>query len=156
MKLYRMASNNKILSILGWVFFIPVQLIVSGIITFFLHWMISGIPLIKIILKIGGESSPFSSGNVNGPFGFIYVFAIYTTALSLSTLISMFITSNFKLAWRIIWMFQLFPFLIFPLLQQVNKSIDLFNSHNIWFNLAEILSLATAAIITWYYTKEER
>jgi len=144
-------KTEKKFNSLRWAFFVPLQLILSGIILAIIQW----IPIIWIVNKLFdlGDANPLKTEIVSGPIGFLLVFILFGFALVASAVFSINITSKPKLAWKILWLVQLLPVLIFLLIYEITGK-NLF-SGNLWFNIAETSALITAAIISRFMIDEE-
>jgi hypothetical protein len=145
-------TKEKIYNGFIWVIFIPLQLILSGIILL----LIKMIPIIWIVNKIFDidDANPLNTKIVNGPFGFLLVYLLFSLVLIISSIIAMGITSNPKLAWKILWTVQFFPLFIIILVYQITGKS--FFSGNIWFNIAESSSIITAAVITYFFINDKK
>lgn len=134
-----------------WALFFPLQLILSVIILAIIQW----IPIIWIVNKLFdlGDANPLKTNIVTGPIGFLLVFILYSVALIASAILSINITSKPKLAWKILWILQLLPVLLLFLIYEITGKN--FFSGNIWFNIAEISAVITAAIISRFMIDEE-
>lgn len=137
---------------LRWALFVPLQLILSGIFVLIIQW----IPIFLIVNYLFdlGYANPLKTKIVSGPIGFLLVYILYGIALIASSVISINITSKPKLAWKILWVFQLLPYLLYLLIYEITGKNAL-PGRNIWFHCAEASALVTAAIISRFMLDEE-
>jgi len=144
-------NKEKIIKGFIWVTFIPLQIILGGLIGLFLQQ----IPIYWIFNEFFDlkDVNPLNTRIVSGPFGFLLVYLVFSITTTISAIISIGITSKPKLAWKILWAFQLIPLLILALVKLLT-GINLFDDGNSWYSLAQATGFITAAIITGLIIKK--
>jgi hypothetical protein len=135
---------------LRWALFVPLQLVLSIIIMSVIQW----IPIVWIVNALFdlGDANPLKTKEVSGPVGFLLVYILSSISLFISAAAAIWFTSKPKLAWKILWMIQLLPILFLVFLYEITGENGF--RGDLWFNIAEIMSLLTAAVVTFFMLED--